>query len=242
MSGALKWSVALLLAANAVFYLWTGEAPDYDAQAPSAQPEVNREGMLLLDELDAAGGAPALATDSPASVSKTPRQISVAPTAAADLSCYRIGPFRKEPGWLDANRWMRARQFSYQAVRGESREMRAVRVYLGPFDSPAAAQPMMNWLTERGIEHFISQETSGRAHISLGYFTQEALAVKFVAHLLSRGVEANSKPEYRAMGPFNWMEASIDIARRDVLLSHHWPARGVAVLEIRCSEIAPPGN
>lgn len=252
----MRWVVALLLFANVAFYLWIGERAGDGERGLSAEPEVNREGMLLLHEirqgnrLTAAApatkpspGKPAPDADStaPAAANGTLRPAVVAPTPIirADLLCYRIGPFKKEADWRAANRWMRSRQFDYQVVRSESREMRAVRVYLGPFDSRAAARPVMNKLEDRGIEHFINLGERGLVRVSLGYFTQDALAVKFIAHLLSQGVEASSRPEYRAMGPFDWMEASV-ATRRDLLLSHNWPGKGVAVLEIDCGEISPP--
>ena len=234
----MRWVVALLLFANVALYLWVGDRTGDDAQGLSAEPEVNREGMLLLHEIRQGNQATAAAP----ATKPSPSPGKLAPDARANLSCYRIGPFKKDADWQAANRWMRARQFAYQAVRSESREMRAVRVYLGPFDSRAAARPVMNWLKERGIEHFADPGEQGLVRVSLGYFTQEALAVKFIAHLLSQGVEASSRPEYRAMGPFDWMEASVATARRDLLLSRPWPGKGVAVLEIHCGEISPPAS
>lgn len=242
----MKWTVALLLLANAALYLWVGERAGHRWQVPLAQPEVNHEGMLLLHELAGTGrpvasAAPAAKTPAPPPPEKT-RQPGVAPTAVApvDISCYRIGPFKKNAGWLIASRWMKFQRFDYRAVRSQSREMRAVRVFLGPFDSHAAARPVMNWLDDRGIGHFTDPGEHGQVRISLGYFIQEALAVKFVAHLLSQGIEASSRLEYRAMGPFDWMEASINTARHTALLSHDWPEKGAAVLAIGCHEISPP--
>ena len=256
----MKGVVALLLVANAALFLWIGGPATDDEERFSAQPEVNPEGVLLLHEIRASGAAasaPATpAADQPsagASVSESSDGTRVAggesirpnhpaPALAADggSACYRIGPFKAEAHWLAANRWMRARQLDYQAVRSERREMRAVRVYLGPFKSRDAAQPVMDDLEDRGIEHFADSGEGRSVRISLGYFTQEALAVKFIAHLLSQGVEARSRLEYRVMGPFDWMEASLPTADRERLLSRNW--QGATMLPIPCDGISPPNK
>ncbi len=219
----MKWVAALLLIANVALYLWAGGGNAGGEQNGNPKPDVNREGMLLLSEIQ-------------------PQAAGAATTglSRADSACYRIGPLKEQAGWASAKLWMSAQKFPYKTVRNASREMRAIRVFLGPFDSAAAAQPAMASLTEKEIDHFVDPEAGeqGAVRVSLGYFTQEELAVKFIAHLLARGIEANSRTEYRAMGPFHWMEASIDTPRRDRLLSRRWPEKGVVAREIDCSAIA----
>ena len=230
----MKWSVGLLLLANVALYLWLDERNEDHEQVPLAQPEVNREGMLLLHELGGANSSPA--------AQATADFTAPATTAKGNSSCYRIGPFKEATAWQAANQWMKSRQFAHQAVRSASRELRAIRVYLGPFESHAEAQPIMDWLDERSIEHFIKPGKLEQVRISLGYFIQEALAVKFIAYLLSQDIVANSQPEYRTIGPFDWLEASIAPTRRNALLSHDWREKGVATLEITCNEISPSGK
>ena len=86
----MRWVVALLLFANVALYLWVGDRTGDDAQGLSAEPEVNREGMLLLHEIRQGNQA----TAAPAT---KPSPGKLAPDARADLSCYRIGPFKKKP-------------------------------------------------------------------------------------------------------------------------------------------------
>lgn len=222
----MKWGVVLLLIANVALYLWAGGGIE---RAGSVKPEVNKEGMRLLGEPQSAGA------DS-AATSPDGAQARSARTGQAALSCYRLGPFKDEAARSAAARWMSSRQLTYRAVRSESREMRAVRVYLGPFDTLDAAGPAMRGLKEKAIDHFVDPEARGQVYVSLGYFSQEALAVKFVAHLLTRGIDAKSRAEYRAMGPFDWMEAAVDTTRRDLLLARRWPEKGVTVFKIGCDE------
>ncbi len=229
----MKWVALLLFIANVVFYLWAGSGNGVVEPPGLATPDVNPDGMLLLGEAQTATASENAPRPSPEEARQD----------MPDLSCYRIGPFRESSGWLAAEQWMGAQQFAYRAVRSERREMRAIRVYLGPFDSADAAKPTVDWLETQGIEHFADPQEPGEMRISLGYFIQEALAARFAAHLLSRGIEANSRVEYRVMGPFDWMEATVDsTARRDLLFSRRWFEEGVAVSKIDCSGISPPAE
>lgn len=223
----LRALAVLLLAGNVGFYIWVAQSDAGVGYAPQAQPPVNREGMQLLHETQAATRAADAAQENDSSVRPPP------PTRL----CYRIGAFQgAESAWQSANGYLGAQQFAYRAVRGESRQMRAVEVYLAGFDSRASAAPMMAWLDERGIANFVGQDDDGRTRISLGYFTQESLASRFVAHMQSLGVEAESRVSYRELGPLNWLETSIDPLRSEELLAHAW-GDGVSVVEIDCDDL-----
>ncbi len=235
----MKWVAALLLALNAAIYLWAGGGNGGGGSAP-AEPDVNTEGMLLLSEVPTAARENARNAD----IEPSGIDSDTARPQRPETSCYRIGPFKAEADWRAATRWMAAQPFAYQALRSESRTMRAIRVFLGPFDSPAAAEPMAEWLKEQGVEHFanaVNEGGGGALRLSLGYFTQEELAVKFLAHLQSLGIEADSGVEFRLIGPFDWLEASVETARRDLLLARRWSGPGVAIIEVDCGEISPPG-
>jgi hypothetical protein len=119
-------------------------------------------------------------------------------------------------------------------VRSESRELRAVRVYVGPFESITAAQPAIENLKQRELDHFVYLKDGGQARISLGYFTQEELAVKFVDYLVSQKIEAKSQPEYRTLGPYDWMDVRISSGARGVLLSRDWGSEVINIDEQPC--------
>ncbi len=151
-----------------------------------------------------------------------------------DWSCYRIGPF-KDPGiWQQAQQWARITDLNFTPIRSQSRELRAVRVYIGPFTSADAAQSDVEVLKTRELDHFIYTGDDNQARISLGYFTQEELADKYVKYLKSQNIPAKSQPEYRTMGPFDWMEVKIDSAVRGDLLSKDWGSESVIVAEKEC--------
>ncbi len=166
--------------------------------------------------------------------------VTATPTAETqgepDWSCYRVGPFKDQTVWQQARQWGNLKNLDFVPVRSESRELRAVRVYIGPFASISAAQPDVELLKAKELDHFVYLRNDDQARVSLGYFTQEELANKFVEYLVTQDIPAKSQPEYRTMGPFDWMDVKIDSADRGDLLSKQWGADSVIVAERECPD------
>ena len=74
----------------------------------------------------------------------------------------------------------------------------------------------------------------GSTRVSLGYFTQEELATKFMEYLATLDVTANSLPEYRQLGPFNWMEIPLDAVDGSTMSERSWQEEGVTVSRVAC--------
>ena len=157
-------------------------------------------------------------------------------TAKTELAqpCYRLGPFKQEASWQAATQWMEQKGIKFQLVTSESRELRAVRVYLGPYRSISATEPVVQRLKGKNLDHFISLAEDGSARISLGYFTQKELAAKFLAHLQSIDVQAKSQPEYRQLGPFNWIVIAVDKVEQNRLTAHDWIEPAVSLSPVDC--------
>lgn len=64
----------------------------------------------------------------------------------------------------------------------------------------------------------------GQLQISLGYFTQEPLAARFVAHLHSLDINARAEPDYERLGPYHWLEVPMPAAGPAELRALDWPA------------------
>ena len=281
----MKWIAALLMVANVAIFLWvSGRHGTQQAPAVEARPDVNREGMLLLKELEPTVPQVAEADDLPTAVFDSSSMVMVTiddsgseqvkpaesqntsteavlegqelvsigenteqdidpslpigtETAAIDLSCYRIGPFKTPDAWEAELGWMNDQGVPFQSVATESRELRAVRVFLGPYQSRVSAQATVNRLRNTELDHFIYEIEGGQVRISLGYFTQEELANKFVSHVKGQGFAAQSQPEYRILGPYNWMEAEIPSTRRNLLLQKEWAEQEVSILEVTCQSV-----
>lgn len=152
-----------------------------------------------------------------------------------DFSCYRVGPFKDQSSWRNARQWATDQGLEFTPVRSESRELRAVRVYIGPFVSISAAQQDVDMLDEKELDYFVYLRDNGEARISLGYFTQEELAAKFVNYLSGQNIEAKSQPEYRTLGPYDWMDLRLKSTSRWDLLERDWQDGDVKVSERFCT-------
>lgn len=245
----MKYLAGALVALNVLVYLWAAGGAGPGAARPEAPAEVNADAMRLVHEIppedDAGDPAEFAAGDEPGGASEAaaiePSGID-SRTPAAVRSCHRIGPFQGGAGWAAANRWMRAQGLDYRAIRGARRATRVVRVYLGPFESRAAAGAALAALKDANLEHFVEAGADGAA-ISLGYFTQAALAEKFVAHLRTRGFEARARRDYRDIGPRDWFEAAVDSAdHRNRLRARRWAEPGAVVVEVDCRDLAAPAG
>ncbi|MGI9317160.1 MAG: hypothetical protein ACR2QW_07530 [bacterium] len=155
-------------------------------------------------------------------------------TAPGQFSCYRVGPFKDQSAWGSARQWVTDQGLEFKPVRSESRELRAVRVYIGPFASITAAQQDVDMLDQKELDYFVYLRDNGEARISLGYFTQEELAAKFVNYLSTQNIEAKSQPEYRTLGPFDWMDIKVVSTSRWDLLERDWDDDTVKISERNC--------
>ena len=148
--------------------------------------------------------------------------------------CFRLGPFKKEETWQAATKWMEQNEYEFRQVTSDSREFRAVRVYLGPFDTINSAHSSVAQLKEKSLDHFVYLIDNEQARISLGYFTQEELAEKFLTYLQSIDVDAKSQPEYRRLGPFNWMEIPAAGVDQNRISTHNWIEPTVDFSKVDC--------
>jgi len=148
--------------------------------------------------------------------------------------CFRLGPFKKEESWQAATKWMEQNEYEFHHVASESRELQAVRVYLGPFDSIISAQSSVAKLKNKNLDHFVYLIENEQARISLGYFNQKELAEKFLQHLQSIDVDAKSQPEFRRLGPFNWMEIPIEGVDQNRISTHNWIEPTVDFSKVEC--------
>ncbi len=177
----MKWFLALLVLANVGMYLWaTGHKT---TRVSSVLAAVNAESMRLLSELPAARN-----------------------TRSAD-SCYRIGPFSDESGSVKAAETLNELLIPYKALTIKKRDVRAYRVYLGPFSSAEQIERQRNVLRNSGInEHYVKSEPTAQDLISLGLFSQQARADQFMRELIDKDVRAKTRPENRTLGPTYWLE------------------------------------
>ena len=160
--------------------------------------------------------------------------VELAQAQVTENFCFRLGPFKKQESWEAATKWMEQNDYEFRQVTSDSRELRAVRVYLGPYDTIISAQSSVAQLKEKNLDHFVYLIDNEQARISLGYFTQEELAAKFLTYLQSIEVDAKSQPEYRRLGPFNWMEIPAAGVDQNRISTHNWIEPTVDFSKVDC--------
>ncbi len=248
----MKWLVVILIVVNLAAYLLVGGRQNpLETVRPDSGSDVNKTGMLLLAEVDSLQAAAAdgesvaddTASDTGAVIAGDTPDPAVAPAGnsidgngdqPADKACYRLGPFRQEDSWQAAKAWMEESGFGFRPVTGGSRQLLAFRVYLGPFASEQSVDAMLKRLESGGLEHFRYTAENGLTRISMGLFSQEELAEKYLDYLASNQFEAKFQPEYRHLGPLNWMEiTSADMDRAQVS-GHDWGESGVGMAPVNC--------
>ena len=226
--------------------------------------DVNRTGMLLLGEVDTSQpvgavldpqfnetGATDLTAESlPVENDTQSRDDEVingdlpGKAAAVDedsisdqpfaKTCYRLGPFKEKESWQAAKMWMDESGIEFRHVTSGSRQLLAYRVYLGPFNSEKSADAMVKKLKSDELEHFLYRAGNGLIRISMGVFSQEELADKHLKLLKSNEYEAKFQPEYRRLGPFNWIEFPLAIIDQAQLSTHDWDESGVRLVKMNC--------
>lgn len=233
----MKWLAVVLIVINLAAYLLVGDrqTPQETVRSDS-EPDVNKTGMLLLAEVDASQSAAAATAGDVPDQTAIPVENPIDGSADQSVAeaCYRLGPFRQEASWQAAKMWMGESGFGFRPVTTDSRRLLAFRVYLGPFASESSADAILKNLESQGLKHFRYRADNGLIRISMGLFSQEELAEKHLNYLISNQYEAKLQPEYRRLGPLNWMEipsAGIDQAR---LLGHDWDESGIRMTKVNC--------
>lgn len=219
----MKWIVGFLLVLNAGLFLWaTGHRPD---STEFIRPAVNAETMMLLTELAPPSRAP---KEQPAAGQTTESPFE-------PVFCLRIGPFHDTGLAAQAEKELAARSLSFESRTVKAREIRAIRVYLGPFESSSQVQAQKKKLEENGITDFYVKREVGQPDIiSLGLFSQSTGAEALAGDLGERGVSVETRAENRLLDPTYWLEFETNRATRVELTSSDWGDKRTRLTEFPC--------
>ena len=121
---------------------------------------------------------------------------------------------------------MVARDISFEEVTTHTRELKAMRVFVGPFRDQSQIKSAIDWLKSNNLDSYPFKGEDGLTRVSLGYFTQKGLADKFLAHLTSLGVGAKTSQEFRRLGPYKWLETNVTKTDEKSLSVASWMKRG----------------
>ena len=182
----MKWVFGFLLVLNVALVLWaTGQERHRGSGVPAPLPAVKPANMRLLTE-----------------------KVQISRDAASS-TCMHIGPFEAEINATKAARQLDAKQIAYLSRTIRERKVRAYRVYLGPFDGPSAADAARRQLRSEDVtEYYLFEEAGGDATISLGLFSQQTTAQRYIEELVDKEVMAKWRPEERTLSVSFWLELS----------------------------------
>lgn len=212
----MKWLAGFLLLLNAGLFLWaTGHDPGRPGSA-SGYPVVSAESMRLVSEI------------------KNQNQS----TAENRPRCVHIGPFTSSAVVALAAQQLDAMSLSYTRRTVKAREIRAFRVFLGPFRSESAIDAQRRLLESAGVEdYYVKRDDEGGGIISLGLFSQQAGAEVMRRKLAERDIEAKLATEEQVLEPNFWLEISDPAVAREIppqLAGASWGEQEARVRRYEC--------
>lgn len=188
----MKWMVGFLLVLNAGLFLWATGRESGGSESAAAYPVVSAESMRLLSEIKAEN------------------------SSDREARCVRIGPFENSAVAALAAQKLDAMFLKYSRLTVKSREIRAFRVFLGPFESPSAIQVQRELLDAAGIEDYYVKRDDQNAVISLGLFSQREGAEALQEKLGRNNVQSKLRAEDRVLEPNFWLEINEPAVARNV--------------------------
>lgn len=248
----MKWIVGVLLLLNAGLFLWAyGKRP---ATTDYIRPTVNGETMMLIQEMQPAqstvvitradtttgpAAAPENADEGESPNEKREAEAEPASVAAIPPFCLRIGPFYNEALAKGTTERLKSMALAVSTRTVQAREIRAYRVYIGPFDTRDEVNAQSNGLKEKGVrEHYIKRDPGKKDVISLGLFTQKTGAASLVKQLEGKGVTAKTLTEDRLLDPTYWLELTNSAANRkthpELAATGNWGDSRTRLTEFPC--------
>ena len=227
----MKWIAGILLLCNAGLFLWNfGTRPD---ATEFVRPPVNGETMMLLSEMMPAQSAPRKQTK------KQPENATAVELPVEPTLCLRIGPFHDINEVTDSGDRLKQLSLPFESRTVKAREIRAYRVYIGPFSNQQAIEVQRQLLNESGVtDHYVKRQAGEKDIISLGLFSQNTGADALVRDLKSKTVTALTRVEERTLSSTHWLElrdSKANRAARAQLSSLEWGDERTKLSEFPCS-------
>ena len=219
----MKWVFGILLLCNVGLYLWTyGQRPD---SSEFIRPLVNGETMMLLSEM------------APAKSESTVEATGDPPVERA--YCLRVGPFYDINLASESGDKLARLSLPFEARSVRAREIRAYRVFLGPFTASAAVQTQRALLNKSGVtDHYVKRQPGEQDIISLGLFTQSTGADALMSELKGKNVSAQIRTEDRMLEATYWLELRDPRANQKTqseLTGMEWGDERTKLSEFPCS-------
>ncbi len=157
--------------------------------------------------------------------------------------CFRVGPFTDKQSVQKASAWMSENDITAEMITGNSREIKAVRVFAGPF---LQQEPLQRYIAElkikqiqfkeknRELEYYVYGDSETGYFVSFGYFHQQELASKYLEDLKAIDIQAELEPNYETVGPFYWLQTTVSNDFVNQFQSRQWPDEKIETAQINC--------
>ncbi|MGI8560539.1 MAG: hypothetical protein ACR2J7_03710 [Luteimonas sp.] len=188
--------VVLLLMLNLGVALWWVARPA-PAEAPVEGTPAGIARLQLLDEIPARAQPAPIATSQGSEPAAAVDGIEprAAPTMAADLRCFSIGPFADAEFEARARARLIAQGVARATPRQTTTGARGWSVSMPPLADRAAADAMAGRIAAAGFEDLFIVPTGDMANsVALGRYGNEATARQRVASLQAAGFEVQARP------------------------------------------------
>ncbi|MDH3637289.1 MAG: hypothetical protein OES09_02335 [Gammaproteobacteria bacterium] len=212
----MKWLFGILVLINAGVALWAVAHKNLlGSEQDPARPPIAPDGMRLVEPAPRAPVGPA-------------------PVAL----CFRIGPFFNPEQLMLAGQKLDGLGVPFSQRNVGARQIRAFRVFLGPYAAVDTAQSVEERLAAAGIaDHYVKQDGETGPIVSLGLFSQQDSAKSLHRELEDKGFGAEIRIEDRTLDPTYWLELKDATANRgsgDALTVSGWGDKRARLREIRC--------
>jgi hypothetical protein len=178
----------------------------------------------------------------PAIAPEAMRLVQVAPATPGDASsddvCFRIGPFANREQLSVATQRLLGLGVPFVERDIGARQIRAFRLFLGPYPSLQAAQVAEQRLAAAGVaDHYVKQDGETGPIVSLGLFSQQEGAEAVRSDVAGKGFRPEVRVEDRMLAATFWLELMDAAANRrsaGVLTAGAWGDARARVREIQC--------
>lgn len=189
------WLIGILVLVNIVLFLWP-QKKQVAQHVYQQQQDIHPDMLNLLSEVDARENI----------------------EEAADVRCYRIGPFLNIARVKLAKALLVNSGVEYAEEKRESKNADIHRVYLGPLGENKQVLEMRTQLRDKGVlDHFEKPQEDGSSIISLGVYMKQESADNSLKFFSEKGFAAKVRQETTLLPDSYWLNLSLQGQGEEVL-------------------------
>lgn len=167
-------------------------------------------------------------------VEKPEPEVELEAVAGARL-CYRVGPYTAQGALDNAVAVISNQNIEFAVTETYSeRQVKAARVYLGPFPTDDVMQSMRARLKEQRVDHFVVN-IDGQPRLQLGYFSGLSRGQNYQKWLVTAGFDAKLDKIYKAKLSDAWINFELQSEKQLVSLNELKFYRVASIEKRSCS-------